>query len=105
EPRAMNFFGWMVPWLAWLLVYEAAALGFLGLAVARKTGAERTHAYTKPQALACMATLAVLVLGGLWDVSRLVPESGPFEPTPSDGIMLAAVYVLSVAAMVLAVTI
>jgi hypothetical protein len=105
ESRTMNFFGAMIPWLAWLLIFEAPALGFLGLAAARKMGADRTHAYTKAQALACMATLTVLALAGLWKVARLLPATPFDEPTPTDAIILAAVYVLSLAAMVLAVTI
>ena len=105
DPR-LNFFGRMIPWLAWLLIYELPALGFLGLAVARKMKAERAHSYTKPQALVCMATLAALVLGGLWGVARLLPEGGlPSEPTPADAMMLTVVYVLAVAAIVLSVTI
>ena len=32
DPR-LNFFGRMIPWLAWILIYELPALGFLGLAV------------------------------------------------------------------------
>jgi hypothetical protein len=105
EPRTMNFFGFMIPWLAWILIYELPLLGFVGLAVARKMGAERAHSYTKPQALAFMATLTVLLTGGLWNLARLLPDVPPFEPTPADVIMLASVYVLSLAAMILAITI
>src|SRR4051812_47002092 len=81
EPRTLNFFGGMIPWLAWLLIYEVPALGFLALAlaVARKMRAERTHAFSKPQALDGMATLTALVVGGTWGVARLMPPGYPSE--------------------------
>lgn len=105
EPLMLNFFGRMIPWLAWLLIYEAPLLGFLGLAAARKMRAERTHSYTKAQSLACMTTLTVLVLGGLWGIARLLPTVPPYEPTQADVIMLATVYAFALAAMVLTATI
>ena len=105
EGLRLNFFGARIPWLAWLLIYALPALGFLGLAAARKMKADRAHAYTKPEALACMATLTVLLLGGLWRVARLLPEAFPDEPTPSDVIMLAAIYALALAATILSVSI
>jgi hypothetical protein len=105
EERTMNFFGWMIPWLAGILIYELPALGFLGLAAVRKMRAERAHSYMKWQALGCMATFAVLLLGGLWKVARLLPENYPFEPTPADIIMLGAIYGLLLGALILAATI
>ncbi|MHC5541678.1 ABC transporter permease [Singulisphaera rosea] len=99
ESPRLNFCGAMLPWLGWLLIYEVPLFGFLGLAVVRKTKAERTHSYTKLQALACMMTLAVLSIGGLWDVARLMWPLPPTELTPADAIMIAAVYVFSVVAM------
>jgi hypothetical protein len=105
EERSMNFFGWMVPWLAWVLINELPVLGFLGLAAANKMRAERAHSYSKGQAIACMATLTVLTLGGLWKVARLLPDTYPSEPTTADVIMLAAVYGLAFTALVLTATI
>ncbi len=106
ETLRLNFFGKMIPWLPWLLLYELPLLGFLGLAVARKMRAERAHAFTKRQSLACMATVTGLTLGGLWRIARVLPETYPSGPlTVADTIMLAAVYGLSLAAMILAVTI
>jgi hypothetical protein len=105
EERWMNFFGWMVPWLGWILINELPVLGFLGLAVANRMRAERVHSYSKGQALACMATLTVLTLGGLWRVARLLPPAYPFEPTTADVIMLAALYGLVFTAMLLTATI
>jgi hypothetical protein len=105
EQRRMNFFGWMIPWLAWILINELPVLGFLGLAAANKMRAERAHPYSKWQALACMATLSFLTLGGLWKAAQLLPESYPTEPTSADAIMLGAVYSLAFTALVLAATI
>jgi hypothetical protein len=105
EEPTLNFFGVLIPWLPWLALYELPILGFLGLAVVRKIRAERMHAYSKPQVLACMATLSALALGGLWNVARLVPEQPPVEPTGGDIITLAAVYVVSLGAMVLTLTV
>ena len=105
ETPRLNFFGFMVPWLPWLLLYELPLFGFLSLAVARKMRAERAHAFSKPQALACMATLSLLTIGGLWKIARVIGPEPPFEPSPVDAIMLAAVYVLSFAAMLLTVTV
>jgi hypothetical protein len=105
ESPRLNFFGAMIPWLAWIVIYAAPALGFLGLAVTRKMRAERTHAFSKLQALALMTTLTVLVLGGLWQVAQLLPPTFPSEFMTTDMIMLAAVYVLSLVALVLAGTV
>jgi hypothetical protein len=105
EQRYLNFFGWMIPWLAWILINELPLLGFLALAAANKMRAERAHSYSKWQALACMATHAFLGLGGLWKVARLLPDSYPSEPTPVDVIMLAALYCLAFTALLLTATI
>ena len=105
EEPSVNLFGAMVPWLPWLLIVELPVLGFLGLASARKMKAERAHALTKPQALACMATLTTLTVGGIWNVSRFFSRAWPTEPTPTDVVIFVAVYGLSIAAMVLTLTI
>ncbi|SIN71693.1 hypothetical protein SAMN05444166_0383 [Singulisphaera sp. GP187] len=105
ESRMLNFFGFMIPWLAWVLIVEMPILGFVGLAVSRKMAAERAHALTKPQALACMASLTTLLIGGLWNLARILPEASPFEPAHVDVIMIASVYALSLLAMILAIAI
>ncbi len=102
NPLSMNLFGAMVPWLPWLILYEACAIGFVGLAVTRKMGAERAHAFTKPQALACMGTLSVLAIAGLWKIGRVLPVVPPYRPTMVDFIILATIYGVSFAAMILA---
>ena len=65
----LNFFGVRLPWLVFFVLYEAPTLFFLFLASNRKMASERWHPYTKPEAVACMATFTVLLLGGVWDVS------------------------------------
>jgi|GEM_PF-3567894 len=105
EARLLGFYGLMLPWLAWILVYELPLLGFLGLAVTRKMEAERTHAFTKPQALACMTTLILLLVGGVWNLAPQLGESSPIEPVPTDIIAIGSVYFLSVCGLVLTITI
>ncbi|WP_406699328.1 hypothetical protein V5E97_10695 [Singulisphaera sp. Ch08] len=105
ESRPMNLFGFMIPWLAWVLIVELPILGFVGLAVSRKMAAERAHSLTKPQAVACMATLTTLLIGGVWNLARILPDELPIEPTYTDNFMIASVYVLSLLAMVLTIAI
>jgi len=103
--RRLNAFGRLIPWLPWTLAVELPVLGFLCLAVTRKMGAERSHAYTKWQALACMATLTALLVGGLWGLGRHLPPVPATGWTPADVISIAAVYALSLTAMILAMTV
>jgi hypothetical protein len=63
-----HFFGVAVPWLVFLLLYQVPLLVFLLVAGSRKMEAERAHAYSKPQAVACLAIATTLILGGFWDV-------------------------------------
>ncbi|HWE35374.1 MAG TPA: hypothetical protein VG406_02295 [Isosphaeraceae bacterium] len=105
ESRQLNFFGWLIPWLAFALIYELPALGFFFLGASRKMKAERTHLYTKPQALAFLGTLATLAVAGTWHVGRFIPEYYGEPIYPEATIALATVYVLSVAAIMLSVTI
>lgn len=93
DTYAVQFFGLKVPWLAFLLFYEAVLLGFLFLACARKMRAERVHAYSKAQALAFMASITLLVLGAAWNFQ------GQKE------VVLVVLYFLLIAAIVLSVTI
>ncbi len=68
EPR-LSFFGVSLPWLAVVLLYEALTLFFLFLASRRKMESERLHPFSKPQAIAAMATLGVLLTGAVWDLT------------------------------------
>jgi hypothetical protein len=102
----LNFFGTMIPWLPWILIFELPVIGFLGLACVRKMKAENSHAFTKRQAIACMATLVFLATAGLWN---LAPKVGVLDsasgPTATEVVLVAAVYVLSFTAMMLTATI
>ncbi len=68
EPR-LSLFGVSLPWLAVVLLYEALMLFFLFLASRRKMESERLHPFSKPQAVAAMATLGVLLAGAVWDLA------------------------------------
>jgi hypothetical protein len=68
EPR-LDFFGISLPWLAVLLLYQLPTLFFLPLAARRKMDSERFHPFSKLQALAAVATLGVLMLGGIWNLT------------------------------------
>jgi hypothetical protein len=62
----LSFYGISLPWLAFVIIYIAAVLFFIYLACLRKMTSERIHALSKPQALAAIATLSFLLLGGVW---------------------------------------
>jgi hypothetical protein len=89
----VQFFGLPMHWLLFLLLYEACALGFLFVAAVRKMRSERAHAYSKPLALACMATITTLTLGAAWNFQG-VKE-----------VVLVVLYFLVVAGIILAATI
>lgn len=93
ETATVQFYGLALHWLVILLLYEACALGFLFLAASRKMRSDRTHAFSKAQAVACMATITALTLGAAWN------------GTGQDEVVLVVLYFLVVAAIVLAVTI
>jgi hypothetical protein len=93
EMYTVQFFGLPIHWLAFVLLYAGCLIGFLFLACARKMRAERVHAYSKPQALAFMATITTLVLGAAWNFQ------GQRE------VVLVVLYFLVVAAIVLSTTI
>jgi hypothetical protein len=63
-----SFYGIRLPWLVILALDLFPAIGFLMVASTRKLASERAHALSKPQAIACLATGAVLLLGGLWGI-------------------------------------
>jgi len=62
----LSFYGISLPWLAVVLIYLSALLFFIYLACVRRMTSDRIHPLTKPQAIAAMATLSVLLLGGIW---------------------------------------
>jgi hypothetical protein len=61
-----HFFELPLPWLLVLAVDLLPFIGFLMLASTRKLASERAHSLSKPQAIGALATVAVLMLGGLW---------------------------------------
>ena len=67
EDSRLTFFGYSLPWLAVLLFYVAYVLFFLYLASRRKMGSERIHPLSKPQAIAALASLSVLLVAGIWE--------------------------------------
>ena len=89
EPR-LSFFGISLPWLAVVLLYQAPILFFIYLASRRKIDSERLHPFSKPQAVAAMATLGVLLTGGIWDVVA------DYEP-----LAIVILYVLVAVALIL----
>ena len=64
----LTFFGVSLPWLAVVLFYIGGVLCFIYLAARRKMGEEKIHPLSKPQAIAALATLSLLMLGGIWRV-------------------------------------
>jgi hypothetical protein len=89
----ISFFGLPVPWLLFVVVYGLILTGFFLLASVRKLRAERMHSYSKPQAVAFLATLAVMILGAAWNF--------PGESS----VVLVVLYMLVAAAIVLGTTI
>jgi len=62
----LTFYGISLPWLAVVLLYQIAVLFFVFLATRRRMESDRIHPLSKPQAIAALATLAILALGGIW---------------------------------------
>ncbi len=68
DSPTLSFYGIPLPWLASVLLYAVPLLFFFMLASVRKMQSDRAHAYSKPEAVACLAVEALIVLGGLWGV-------------------------------------
>ncbi len=62
----LTWYGYSLPWLAVALLYGTGLLFFVFLATRRRMDSDRIHPFSKPQALAALATLAALALGGIW---------------------------------------
>jgi hypothetical protein len=89
DPR-LDFFGISLPWLAVVLLYLVPLLFFIYLAARRKMDSERIHPFSKPQGVAALATLGLLLLGGIWSLTDAEPVS------------IAALYALVLIGIVLA---
>jgi hypothetical protein len=85
----LSLYGVSLPWLTVVLIYLSALLQFIYLACNRRMASERIHAFSKPQAMAAMTTLSVLLLGGIWKRDEY------------DVLAVIALYVLVAVAMVL----
>ncbi len=72
QPLSIPFFGLPLYWLLFVVLYGLTTLGFLLLACTRKMRSDRAHVFTKPEALACMLTLAVMLLGAFWAYEGVV---------------------------------
>jgi hypothetical protein len=66
EDARLTFFKASLPWLTVVLIYVGALLFFIYLAARRRMGEERIHPFSKPQAIAALTALSVLLLGGIW---------------------------------------
>jgi hypothetical protein len=62
----LTFYGISLPWLAVVLLHLAVVLYFIYLAARRKMGSERIHPLSKPQSIAALASLALLLVGTIW---------------------------------------
>lgn len=91
--NSISFFGLPVPWLLFVVAYGLILIGFFLLASVRKFRADRMHAYSKPQAVAFLATLAVLILGVAWNFHG------------ESAVVLIVLYMLIGAALILGSTI
>lgn len=89
----IDFFALKLPWLLFVLLYAFTLLGFLLLAASRKMRADQSHAFSKVQAVAALATLTFMLLGAFWTYHG------------QDFLVLTMIYVLVLASIVLTLTI
>ena len=92
----IDFFGLDLPWLLVVALDCFPAIGFLLVASTRKMASERAHPLSKPEAVACLATGAFLLVGQFW-VLRYSEYTGYCT--------LWALYALIVGAVVMAAAI
>jgi hypothetical protein len=64
----VGFFGLDLPWLLVVALDCFPAIAFLLIAASRKMASERAHPLSKPEAVACLATGAFLLVGQLWAI-------------------------------------
>ena len=91
SPR-VPIFGVPLPWLVSVVLDEGVVLAFLMIASCRKMRSDRAHALSKPEAIACLGSIGVMVLGGVWSLA-----GAPFLTLPY-------LYALAALACVMAVT-
>ncbi len=96
EPRIaadVTFFGAAVPALAFTLVMHLHALAFLLMAAYRRLRREDAPLLSRRQALAFVATVNVLMLGGAW--SGLSSEEGRLVGARSMAALVVGIYMLT----------
>ncbi len=67
----VTFYGAALPLVVQSLLFQGCMLTFLFIGAARRIHSARIPLYTKPIALAFLATLAMLCLGSLWDAPTI----------------------------------
>jgi len=65
-----HFFEVQLPWLVVMAIYLLPTAGFFLVASTRRLASERAHPLSKPQAIAALATISVLLTGGLWTIEE-----------------------------------
>ncbi len=95
--KVPGFFGMEMPLYVQSFVHQLPILVFLYIAAVRKMRSDRAHAYSKIEAVAFVATIAVLALGEMWNTTlpRLLPASINQWP------VLVVVYTVTLAAVLL----
>jgi hypothetical protein len=88
-----HFFELELPWLLVMAIDLLPAIGFFLVASTRRLASERAHPLSKSQAIAALATGAVILLGGIWTIE------GDFYWT------LVVLYVLILGSIILATAI
>ncbi len=85
----LEFFGFSLPAVPVVLIYQAPLLFFILLASTRKMESPRLHALNRPQAILAMVAFATLVLGLVW------------RKADFDTYEITALYLLAVPALLL----
>jgi hypothetical protein len=92
---AWPLFEFNLPWVLVLLLYEFPVLIFALIASHRKMGSERAHIFSKPDAIAALLTLALLLNGMVW-------QQGGADHLP---LVLAVLYALAGVGILLGATV
>ena len=93
ELPKLQFFGVPLPALVLIMGYQIAILCFFLVGTVRKMISDRTHAYSKSQAIGFLSLLGVLGLGGCWTLVGF------------DYLALIVLYAMIIAAIILLITI
>ncbi len=93
EDSRLHFYGKPLPGLVFLALNVVPMLVFVLIASTRKMRSERAHALSKPEGLAFLATLSLLLLGAVWDLKDV------------EALVLVVLYVLVAAGLLTTLTI